>query len=117
MTAPRIQKIEIEDDLSIQDHAAIEVTITLSDGKCRWCYFMTPTALQACGDWIDGTRIRFHFGAPYMIVVAETLTEDIINKALQCIEQSGEVLDCTMAIDETTTAEQDAPADAKRPRR
>ncbi|MDP6546552.1 MAG: hypothetical protein QGH60_21445 [Phycisphaerae bacterium] len=117
MAAPRIEKIEIEDDLSMQDHGAIEVTITLSDGKYRWCYFMTPAALEACGDWVDGTRIRFHFGSPHMIVVAETLTEDLITKALHCIEQRGEVLDCTMAIDETTTPEQDAPADAKRPRR
>ncbi len=117
MAAPRIQKIEFEDELSMQDHGAIEVTISLSDGKRRWCYFMTPAALQACGDWIEGTRIRFHFGAPHMIVVAETLTENLIEKALRCIEQRGEILDCTMAIEEAATAEQGAPAYADKPRR
>jgi len=117
MSAPHIQKIVIEDDLSMQDHGAIEVTVTLSDGKRRWCYFMTPAAFQACGDWINGTTIRFHSGSPHMIVVAETLTENLINKALRCIEQRGKILDSTMAIDETTTAEQGAPADAGKPHR
>ena len=100
MTALRIQKIQIEDDLFMQDQGAIEVTVRLSDGRSRWCYFMTPAAIEACGDWIDGTRIRFHFGARYMIVVAGTLTEDLIIKALRSIEKQGELLDCTMAIDQ-----------------
>ena len=54
MAAPRISKIEIEDDLAGQDRGAIEVTLTLSDGGRRWCFFMTPAALETCGDWIDG---------------------------------------------------------------
>lgn len=117
MTAPSIKIIEIKDDLTRQNQGAIEVTITLSDDTRRWCYFMTPSALQACGDWIDGTQIPFHFRAPYMIVVAATLTEDLIKKSLRDIERRGELLACTMMIDETESAEQGAPADADKPRR
>ena len=118
MAAPRIIKIQIKDDLSIQDHGAIEVLVTLSDGKRRWCYFMTPTALQACGDWIDETQVRFHYGVPHMIVVSETLTEDLISKALFSIEKRGEILDCTMAInDSEPTEHQGTPTDTDKPHR
>lgn len=116
MTAPSIQKFEIEDDLASQNQGAIEVTITLSDDTRRWCYFMTPSALQACGDWINGTQIRYHCNAPYMIVVADTLTEELIEKALLDIERRGIILDCTMGMDETESAEQGAAADADKPR-
>jgi hypothetical protein len=103
MTAPKIQKIEITDDLSRQDSGAIEVTVSFSNGDSRWCYFMTPAALQACGDWIEGTKIRFHFGSPHMIVAAGTLTEDLIIKILGHIENCGELLECTMAINDAGT--------------
>ena len=105
-------KIHIENDLCLQDQGAIEVMVTLSDGKRRWCYFMTPSAFSACGDWIDGTEVCFHCGAPYMIVVADTLTEELIANALRSIELRGELLDCTMPIDDGETSEQGASADA-----
>jgi len=114
MATLRIVNIQIEDDLSMQDHGAIEVVVTLSDDKRRWCYFMTPTALQSSGDWIDETRVRFHYGAPHMIVVSETLTEDLISKLLLSIEKRGEILDCTMAINDGVTAERSSQGETGR---
>ena len=99
MEIPHIADIQIDDDLSNQEHGAIEVTVTLSDNSRRWCCFMTPAALQACGDWIDGTQIRLHYGTPHMIVISGVLTEDLIRKALLAIEKSGKILDCTKALD------------------
>ena len=94
-----LKSIKIEDDLSIQDTKAIEVIIELDSGERRWCFFMTPKALQSCGDWIDGTKIRFHYGAPHMIVVAATLDGDLIEKTLRDIDQQGDILLCSQKID------------------
>jgi hypothetical protein len=94
-----LKSIKIEDELSIQDTAAIEVIIELDSGERRWCFFMTPKALQSCGDWIDGTKIRFHYGAPHMIVVAATLDGDLIEKTLRDIDQQGDILLCSQKID------------------
>ncbi|MFC1833599.1 hypothetical protein ACFL2Q_02550 [Thermodesulfobacteriota bacterium] len=90
-----LRSFEIEDALSTQDTGAIGVTVTLDSGERRWCFFMTPTALSNCGDWINGTQIRFHFGAKHMIVVAADLDETIIGKALTDIDRRGELLQCT----------------------
>ncbi|MEJ2214683.1 MAG: hypothetical protein P8Y20_11645 [Gammaproteobacteria bacterium] len=106
MSTPLIENFVIEDDLSGQGHRAIEVTLTLSDSTSRWCYFITPEALQACGDWIDGTKTSFHCGSPHMIVVAETLTEAMINKALRSIEGCGELLNCTLPLGVTDAPNQ-----------
>jgi hypothetical protein len=105
MATSCIVRVEIEDDLSTQDQGAIEVVVTLSNGARRWCYFMTPTALQACGDWIDETQVRIHHGTPHMIVLSETLTDDLIRLALQFIDSRGQILACTMAMDDATTVE------------
>jgi hypothetical protein len=94
-----LKSIKIEDDLSIQDSAAIEVIIKLDSGERRWCFFMTPKALQSCGDWIEGTKIRFHYGSPHMIVVATTLNESLIEKTLRDIDQRGEIILCTQKCD------------------
>ncbi|MEJ2310579.1 MAG: hypothetical protein P8Z78_14915 [Gammaproteobacteria bacterium] len=99
MPTPYIENIVIEDDLSEQGQRAIEMMLTLSDSTRRWCYFMTPQAFQACGDWIDGTNTSFHYGSPHMIVVAETLTEEMINKTLRSIEDRGELHNCTLPLD------------------
>ena len=111
-TGPHIADVRIEDDLSTQDQGAIEVHLQMSSGENRWCYFMTPRALQACGNWIEGTTVRFHYGAPHMIVVADVLTDDLIRKALRSIEESGEVLVCTRAVDDRN-AEQTLRADGE----
>ncbi len=85
------QTFTLRDDLEIQDTGAIEVELHMRDGIRRWCYFVTPTALAACGDWIEGTHIRIHYGAPHMIVVAGRLTEEIIGQALMHIASGGEI--------------------------
>ncbi|WP_419660103.1 uncharacterized protein Dvar_04490 [Desulfosarcina variabilis str. Montpellier] len=90
-----LKSYEIEDDLSLQDTGAIEVILYLDSGEQRWCFFMTPKALTNCGNWIDGTKIRFHYGAPHMIVVAATLDEELIDKTLKDIDQQGDIIMCS----------------------
>ncbi len=60
----------------------VEVTVDFGDGHKRWCFFATPQALAACGDWVEGTRVRLHLGVPHMIVVSE-LSEGIIDRVLR----------------------------------
>ena len=90
-----IERIEIDDDLSIQATAGIEVTVVFTNGDRRWCFFMTPEALTRCGDWIDGTETRIHYGAAHMVVVAAPLTATIIELALLHIENEGDILTAT----------------------
>ncbi len=93
----------IENDLTIQSTEAVEVIVAMKNGQRRWCYFMTPQALAACGDWIDGTRINIHYAAPYMIVVAHPLDERVIGQSLNHIDHAGKLEMCTMALAEKET--------------
>lgn len=93
-----LRSFEIDDDVADADSGAIEVSVLLIDGRRRWCYFMTPAALSAVGDWVPGTRIRFHYGAPHMIVVSDVDTS-IIEKVLQHLDEEGELEACTMAVE------------------
>lgn len=93
------QSFTLCDDLKTQDTGAIEVVLHMRDGTRRWCFFMTPSALAACGDRIADTPIRIHFGSPHMIVVAERLTEDTIERALQHIARAGEIEKCSRLIE------------------
>ena len=93
-----LQSFEIEDPLELQSEGAIEVTVTLVTGEKRWCCFMTPKALTNCGDWIDGTTIRFHQGCPHLIVVAAQLDRDIIEGALRTIDRMGALKESTSAV-------------------
>jgi hypothetical protein len=88
----------IEDDLAKADRGAIEVALTMGDGSSRWCYFMTPTALASAGDWVPGTRVRFHCAAPHMIVVSE-VSADVIGRVLRHLDQSGELLSSSREVD------------------
>ena len=92
------QTFTLRDDLATQDTGAIEVELQMRDGSRRGCFFMTPTALAACGDWIAGTQVRIHYGAPHMIVVAGRLTEDFIEQALQHIASAGHLEKCSLPI-------------------
>ena len=76
------------------------MTIELSDGERRWCFFLTPDAMKRCGDWVEGTQVRFHVGVPHMIVVAE-LSEDVIRRILEGRDRDGELEAHTMALDES----------------
>jgi hypothetical protein len=83
----------------MQDRAAVEVVLQLDDGRSRWCCFMTPQALTHCGDWIDGTRTRIQYKAPYVIVVGSRLDERVIEAALRHIDRRGELEDCSKPLD------------------
>src|SRR5579859_2238077 len=89
----------IEDDLDLQTTGAVEVIVELEEGQRRWCYCMTPQALAASGDWIDGTPVRLHYNAPYMIVIASPLDKTLIELALQHIDREGKLEVCTMPLD------------------
>ena len=107
--AAEITRIDIEDDLSDQDRVAIVATITLSNGERRWCYFMTPSSLAVCGDWIEDTHTCFQFGASHMVVVGAELTEDLITRAIRDIERRGELIACTRPVDETAPVAEGVP--------
>jgi hypothetical protein len=94
-----LKSFEIEDDLANQDQGGIEVVLWLEDGRRRWCYFMTPRALTNCGDYIEGTRTRIHYNAPYMVVIAGRLDEKVIETALRQIDRDGELEACSMPLD------------------
>src|SRR5687767_1993165 len=91
-----LKTFRIDDDLAGASRGAIEVTVTMDDGASRWCYFMTPPALAAAGDRVPGTQVRFHYGAPHMIVVSE-LDADIVARVLGRLDESGELISCTRA--------------------
>ena len=96
---PLLKEFHIDDDLADADQGAIEVTLTLQDGTVRWCYFMTPAALASAGDRVPGTDVRFHYDAPYMIVVS-AISADIIDRVLTRLDESGELLSCSLEIRE-----------------
>jgi len=93
-----LKHFRVDDDLAAAEQSAIEVTVTMNDGTKRWCYFMTPAALAAAGDWVPGTQVRLHYGAPHMIVVSE-LNADIIARVLQHLDQRGELASCTRMVE------------------
>ena len=105
---PRLETIQICDDLAASDTVLIEVEVTLSDGKRRWCWFATPAALANVGDcFINGTKVRVLYGMPHLIVVSalndevvSALNEQVIDQVLHHIERQGELLQCTRAIEE-----------------
>jgi hypothetical protein len=89
----------VDDDLATQKTGAVEVTLQLESGERRWCYFMTPTALSACGDVVPGSNIRYHCGAPHMIVVAAPLDRSIIERVLSDIDARGELAQCSRPVE------------------
>jgi hypothetical protein len=90
-----IESIEIEDPIEFHVKGAIEVSVLMASGEKRWCFFFTPEGMSACGDWIEGTKVRFHFGASHMILVSE-ISELIIKSALMDIDKQGKIELCTI---------------------
>jgi hypothetical protein len=90
MTTSVLRSYTIDDDLADADRGAVEVTVTLADERRRWCFFITPAALAAVGDWVEGTRVRLHLGEPHMIVVSE-LSRDVVERVLRQLERDGEL--------------------------
>lgn len=95
--APAIRSYTIDDDLTRADEAAVEVTVTLTNEERRWCFFITPAALAACGDWVEGTTIRVHLGERHMIVVNE-ISVDIIERVLRQLQSDGELEQRTLPL-------------------
>lgn len=95
-----LESFTIDDDLAVQSSGAIEVTLHLRGHSPRWCYFMRPETLAACGDWIPGTRTRIHFGSPHMIVVGGELNAEIIGQALRQIDAAGDLERCSLPLAE-----------------
>ncbi len=58
-----LKTFRIDDDLAAASRGAVEVTVTMDDGASRWCFFMTPPALAAAGDWVPGTQVMSQYGA------------------------------------------------------
>jgi hypothetical protein len=75
----------IDDLIADPLSSCVEVTVDFGDGHRRWCFFATPQALAACGDWVEGTRVRLHLGVPHMIIVSE-LSEGIIDRVLRQLD-------------------------------
>ena len=94
---PTLRRIKITDTITDFPTSAVDVEVELSNEQRRWCFFVTPDTLARNGDLLDGTDVRFHYGAPHMIVVSE-ISETIIKKALLEIESQGELIECTRQI-------------------
>ena len=88
----------IEDDLANASRGAIEVVVSFVGAGDRWCFFMTPAALSACGDWIPGTNVRVHVGVAHMFVVSE-IDESVIRQVLELSDEAGELLAHTVAVE------------------
>jgi len=93
-----LESFTIDDNLALQESAGIEVTLQLSDGSRRWCVFMRPETLAACGDWLDGTTTRIHYGAAHLIIVAVELNQEVIERALRHIDCRGELSLCSLPL-------------------
>ena len=83
-----IRSYRIEDDLAAVDTRAIEVSIVLADERRRWCFFLSPAAIAACGDFVEGTNVRVHLGELHMIVVSE-VTVEVIERVLGELDKCG----------------------------
>jgi hypothetical protein len=95
-----LSSFTIDDDLAAQETGAIEVTLHLDAGERRWCYFITPGALAACGDFVSGSNVRFHYGAPHMIVMAGHLDRVLIERALRDIDARGDLAKCSLRLED-----------------
>jgi hypothetical protein len=97
-SAPTLTTFCVDDPIRAEEALPIEVTVELSDGERRWCIFATPSALENCGNWIEGTEVPFHYGNRH-IVVAKELSEDLIFRMLQYIDSKGELVECTLPLE------------------
>ena len=93
-----LESFSIDDDLDGQLTGAIEVTLVLRNGARRWCFFMRPEALSACGDFVGNTSLRFHHGARHMIIVAGELNLQVIEQSLRQLEAQGELENCSLLL-------------------
>jgi hypothetical protein len=94
---PTLIDYRINGPIEASENRPIEVTLSLSNGERRWCVVATPSALSACGDWIPGTEVRFHYGNRH-VLIAEKLTEDLIGRMLRYIDSQGDLEECSLPL-------------------
>jgi len=92
-----IKSIIIDDSIDSHNERAIEVVLKMADGTKRWCFFLTPQGATQCGDYIEGTKTRIHYGASHMFIVSD-ISKEIIESAIKQAEIEGNLLQCTLAI-------------------
>ncbi|WP_144394625.1 hypothetical protein [Pleionea sediminis] len=91
-----VSYIEIDGPAKQTNHA-VEVYVTLTNDERRWCFFHSPETVKNCGDYIDGTNIRMHYGEKHMFVLSE-VTQDSIRKTIKQLDEAGKILECTVSI-------------------
>jgi hypothetical protein len=89
------KEYHIDDQITSDKNQAVEVSVIFSNGESRWCIFATPDALAKSGDWIEGTKIHFHYCNRH-IIIAEELSEDLIGRMLTYIDSQGKLIECTI---------------------
>jgi hypothetical protein len=87
----------IEDDLARASSGGIEVRVMLAGGEERWCFFMTPPALAACGDLLPRSGLRIHLGVKHMIVVSE-IDAEVVAEVFAQIDKEGLLREHTSSI-------------------
>jgi hypothetical protein len=101
--APTLDSFEVDDNLDQADNMPLEVTVTLSNGQRRWCFFAAPAALHQTGNLIGGTEIPFHFCNQNLIIAGE-LTSELIGRMLSEIDSQGKLASCTVPIETDSDA-------------
>ncbi|HSM41856.1 MAG TPA: 3-hydroxyacyl-CoA dehydrogenase family protein, partial [Afifellaceae bacterium] len=94
---PRLETVRIDDPIEDTDRHAVEVTVRLSDGQARWCYFTTPEGLASYGDTIGETAERYHC-ASHMIV-ATRIDEETVNWILRELDARDELMARTLPLE------------------
>ena len=90
--------LTIDDPIKPGDESLVEVTVSFSTGERRWCLFGTPAALSNGGSFIEDTRIRFHYANRHLII-ADVLTEALIERILHYIDSQNELIECSLPLD------------------
>ncbi len=97
---PAVTKVVIQAGLEEPLTVPIDVVIELSEGQARWCFFATPDILATLSQIRLGGGTINMYGAPHLIVVS-TMSEEIIVQALESINKLGELMECTLPVNQT----------------
>ena len=106
-SVPTLAEYRIDAPITPGRERMIEVTVQLSNGERRWCIFATPSALASCGDWIEGTKIPFHYHNRHLIIANE-LSDDLVGRMLRYIDSQGALAECTLPLEDEVDDETEA---------
>ncbi|HEU5380771.1 MAG TPA: hypothetical protein VFV38_35555 [Ktedonobacteraceae bacterium] len=96
----KVARILSADSIEGSQVPSSEVTIELSDGQRRWCFFMTPDGLaQLDGEKRLVSACLIMYDASHMIVLSKISLQSI-EEALSYIECQGKLLACTRSLEE-----------------